>query len=162
MCVVCLWGLSLQLMVTGDHGSHGENALLLVGVDRGHVSDFVIARLLVTVAGRVQETPPSCPGVTFRPAQVRNVIILYVFVCFCVCVVVHTRTALKALVYLLSLSGGPQKARGSIIGNINDMEFGIAILNATITDNKSGGKVIKAFITNVPRTLGQFTKHLFP
>ncbi|KAM7388095.1 hypothetical protein PAMP_024296 [Pampus punctatissimus] len=49
--------------------------------------------------------------------------------------------------------GGPQKARGSIIGNINDMEFGIAILNATITDSKSGGKVIKAFITNVPRTL---------
>eukprot|EP00064_Thunnus_orientalis_P020663 superscaffoldBa00005807_g20806 len=56
--------------------------------------------------------------------------------------------------------GGPQKARGSIIGNINDMEFGIAILNATITDNKSGGKVIKAFITNVPRTLGPAMRKL--
>lgn len=55
------------------------------------------------------------------------------------------------------LSGGPQKARGSIIGNINDIEFGIAILNATITDSKSGGRIIKATITNVPRTLGQFS-----
>ncbi|CAB1323870.1 unnamed protein product, partial [Coregonus sp. 'balchen'] len=32
--------------------------------------------------------------------------------------------------------GGPQKARGGIIGNINDVEFGIAILNATISDNQ--------------------------
>ncbi|KAM7409728.1 hypothetical protein PAMA_001291 [Pampus argenteus] len=56
--------------------------------------------------------------------------------------------------------GGPQKARGSIIGNINDMEFGIAILNATITDSKSGGKIIKAFITNVPRTLGPAMRKL--
>lgn len=55
------------------------------------------------------------------------------------------------------LPGGPQKARGSIIGNINDIEFGIAILNATIADSDSGGKVIKATITNVPRTLGQFS-----
>ncbi|XP_053178575.1 hemicentin-1 [Scomber japonicus] len=56
--------------------------------------------------------------------------------------------------------GGPQKARGSIIGNINDMEFGIAILNATITDSKSGTKVIKAFISNVPRTLGPAMRKL--
>lgn len=53
--------------------------------------------------------------------------------------------------------GGPQKARGSIIGNINDIDFGIAILNATITDNKSGGRIIKATVTNIPRNLGQFT-----
>ncbi|XP_051232997.1 hemicentin-1 isoform X2 [Dicentrarchus labrax] len=56
--------------------------------------------------------------------------------------------------------GGPQKARGSIIGNINDMEFGIAILNATITDSKSGGRIIKAIITNVPRTLGPAMRKL--
>uniref|UniRef100_A0A665VT70 Hemicentin-1 n=1 Tax=Echeneis naucrates TaxID=173247 RepID=A0A665VT70_ECHNA len=30
--------------------------------------------------------------------------------------------------------GGPQKARGTIIGNVNDIEFGIAILNSTIAD----------------------------
>ncbi|KAI3368574.1 hypothetical protein L3Q82_025583, partial [Scortum barcoo] len=56
--------------------------------------------------------------------------------------------------------GGPQKARGSIIGNINDIEFGIAILNATITDGKSGGRIIKATITNVPRTLGPAMRKL--
>ena len=56
----------------------------------------------------------------------------------------------------LSVSGGPQKARGSIIGNINDSEFGISILNATVTDSKSGGRIIKATISNIPRTLGPF------
>ena len=55
---------------------------------------------------------------------------------------------------LFSLLGGPQKARGSIIGNINNVEFGIAILNATISDNQSGGRVIHATISNVPRSLG--------
>ncbi|XP_069009305.1 hemicentin-1 [Embiotoca jacksoni] len=56
--------------------------------------------------------------------------------------------------------GGPQKARGSIIGNINDIEFGIAILNATITDGKSGSRIIKATISNVPRTLGPAMRKL--
>lgn len=55
------------------------------------------------------------------------------------------------------LTGGPQKARGNIIGNINDIEFGISILNATVTTSQTGDKVIKATITNVPRTLGQFS-----
>uniref|UniRef100_A0A3Q1B6M5 Hemicentin-1 n=1 Tax=Amphiprion ocellaris TaxID=80972 RepID=A0A3Q1B6M5_AMPOC len=56
--------------------------------------------------------------------------------------------------------GGPQKARGNIIGNINDVEFGIASLNATITDSKSGSKIIKATISNVPRTLGPAMRKL--
>ncbi|KAK5869646.1 hypothetical protein PBY51_024348 [Eleginops maclovinus] len=56
--------------------------------------------------------------------------------------------------------GGPQKARGSIIGNINNIEFGIAILNATITNSKSGERIIKATITNVPRTLGPAMRKL--
>uniref|UniRef100_UPI0037E9B6AB hemicentin-1 n=1 Tax=Semicossyphus pulcher TaxID=241346 RepID=UPI0037E9B6AB len=56
--------------------------------------------------------------------------------------------------------GGPQRARGSIIGNINDIEFGIAILNATITDSESGGRIIKATITNIPRTLGPAMRKL--
>uniref|UniRef100_A0A671W9G0 Hemicentin 1 n=1 Tax=Sparus aurata TaxID=8175 RepID=A0A671W9G0_SPAAU len=61
---------------------------------------------------------------------------------------------------ILTVRGGPQKARGSIIGNINDIEFGIAILNATITDSKTGGRIIKATITNVPRTLGPAMRKL--
>ncbi|XP_029939526.1 hemicentin-1, partial [Salarias fasciatus] len=56
--------------------------------------------------------------------------------------------------------GGPQRARGSIIGNINDIEFGIAILNATITDSSSGGRIIKATISNVPRSLGPAMRKL--
>ncbi|XP_054871824.1 hemicentin-1-like [Amphiprion ocellaris] len=58
--------------------------------------------------------------------------------------------------------GGPQKARGNIIGNINDVEFGIAILNVTITDSKSGSKIIKATISNVSRTLGQSSNGFIP
>ncbi|XP_021098568.1 hemicentin-1 [Heterocephalus glaber] len=51
--------------------------------------------------------------------------------------------------------GGPQRARGSVIGNINDVEFGIAFLNATVTDSPdSDTKIIRAKITNVPRSLG--------
>ncbi|KAM4812745.1 hemicentin-1 [Urocitellus parryii] len=51
--------------------------------------------------------------------------------------------------------GGPQRARGSVIGNINDVEFGIAFLNATITDSpKSNTRIIQATISNVPRSLG--------
>ncbi|XP_023195302.1 hemicentin-1 [Xiphophorus maculatus] len=56
--------------------------------------------------------------------------------------------------------GGPHKTRGSIIGNINDIEFGIAFLNATITDSNSGSKTIKATISNVPRTLGPAMRKL--
>ncbi|XP_049724489.1 hemicentin-1 isoform X1 [Elephas maximus indicus] len=51
--------------------------------------------------------------------------------------------------------GGPQRARGGIIGNINDVEFGIAFLNATVTDSpNSDTRIIHAEITNVPRSLG--------
>ncbi|KAK2084618.1 Hemicentin-1 [Saguinus oedipus] len=51
--------------------------------------------------------------------------------------------------------GGPQRARGSVIGNINDVEFGIAFLNATIADSpNSDTRIIHAKITNVPRSLG--------
>ncbi|XP_050994845.1 LOW QUALITY PROTEIN: hemicentin-1 [Labeo rohita] len=56
--------------------------------------------------------------------------------------------------------GGPQKARGSIIGNINDVEFGIAILNATISSSPTGGRVIQATITNIPRSLGPAMRKL--
>ncbi|XP_004768021.1 hemicentin-1 isoform X1 [Mustela putorius furo] len=51
--------------------------------------------------------------------------------------------------------GGPQRARGSVIGNINDVEFGIAFLNATVIDSPtSDTRIIQAKITNVPRSLG--------
>ncbi|OXB56883.1 hypothetical protein ASZ78_013391 [Callipepla squamata] len=52
--------------------------------------------------------------------------------------------------------GGPSRAQGSIIGNINNIEFGVAFLNATITDSpNSESRVIQAKITSVPRSLGE-------
>ncbi|XP_035384811.1 hemicentin-1 isoform X2 [Electrophorus electricus] len=59
-----------------------------------------------------------------------------------------------------SCPGGAQKARGSIIGNINNVEFGIAILNATISNSPSGEKVVQAAITNIPRSLGPAMRKL--
>ncbi|XP_059334168.1 hemicentin-1 [Ammospiza nelsoni] len=60
-----------------------------------------------------------------------------------------------------SCPGGPARAKGSIIGNINDVEFGIAFLNATVTDSlDSDTRVIQAEITNVPRTLGPAMRKL--
>ncbi|XP_042661906.1 hemicentin-1 isoform X1 [Tyto alba] len=57
--------------------------------------------------------------------------------------------------------GGPSRAKGSIIGNINDIEFGIAFLNTTVTDSPdSGTRVIQAKITNVPRSLGPAMRKL--
>ncbi|XP_073903349.1 hemicentin-1 isoform X3 [Castor canadensis] len=57
--------------------------------------------------------------------------------------------------HIQACPGGPQRARGSVIGNINDVEFGIAFLNATITDSpNSDTRAIHARITNVPRSLG--------
>ncbi|NXO75426.1 HMCN1 protein, partial [Sitta europaea] len=61
----------------------------------------------------------------------------------------------------LTVQGGPARAKGSIIGNINDMEFGIAFLNATVTDSPdSDTRVIQAKITNIPRTLGPAMRKL--
>ncbi|KAI1236572.1 hypothetical protein IHE44_0014825 [Lamprotornis superbus] len=57
--------------------------------------------------------------------------------------------------------GGPARAKGSIIGSINDVEFGIAFLNATVTDSPDfDTRVIQAKITNVPRTLGLYIQLL--
>lgn len=58
--------------------------------------------------------------------------------------------------FFLPPTGGPQRARGSVIGNINDVEFGIAFVNATVTDSlTSDTRIIHAEITNVPRRLGK-------
>ncbi|KFV03499.1 Hemicentin-1, partial [Pterocles gutturalis] len=61
----------------------------------------------------------------------------------------------------LTVQGGPSRAKGSVIGNINDIEFGIAFLNATVTDSPdSETRVIQAKITNVPRSLGPAMRKL--
>ncbi|XP_026558988.1 hemicentin-1 [Pseudonaja textilis] len=51
--------------------------------------------------------------------------------------------------------GGPSHARGSVIGHINDVEFGIAFLNATVTDGPDEDITsLEAKITNIPWNLG--------
>lgn len=55
----------------------------------------------------------------------------------------------------LSPAGGPSHARGSVIGHINDVEFGIAFLNATVIDGPDEDITsIEAKITNIPWNLG--------
>ncbi|XP_062437683.1 hemicentin-1 [Rhea pennata] len=57
--------------------------------------------------------------------------------------------------------GGPPRAKGSVIGNINDIEFGVAFLNATVTDSPdSEARIIQAEIRNVPRSLGAAMRKL--
>ncbi|XP_067156720.1 hemicentin-1 [Apteryx mantelli] len=57
--------------------------------------------------------------------------------------------------------GGPPRAKGSVIGNINGIEFGVAFLNATVTDGPdSEARIIQAEITNVPRSLGAAMRKL--
>ncbi|XP_039213555.1 hemicentin-1 isoform X2 [Crotalus tigris] len=57
--------------------------------------------------------------------------------------------------------GGPSHARGSVIGHINDVEFGIAFLNATIIDGPDEDITsVEAKITNIPRNLGPVMKVL--
>uniref|UniRef100_A0A8C3PW12 Hemicentin 1 n=1 Tax=Chrysolophus pictus TaxID=9089 RepID=A0A8C3PW12_CHRPC len=61
----------------------------------------------------------------------------------------------------LTVQGGPSRAQGSIIGNINNIEFGIAFLNATVTDSpNSESRVIQAKITSIPRSLGPALRKL--
>lgn len=147
-CVCIYVCVSLQLTASGAHGSRGGSAPLPAVAARGLASVSVIIRLPATGVGLAQETSLSCPAVTLRPVQVG--ILSHAAFSFCA-----TRCILKCV---FSLSpGGPQSARGSIIGKINDIEFGIAILNASVTDGKAGGKVITATINNVPRTLGRFS-----
>uniref|UniRef100_A0A8C3TT96 Hemicentin-1 n=1 Tax=Catharus ustulatus TaxID=91951 RepID=A0A8C3TT96_CATUS len=55
----------------------------------------------------------------------------------------------------------PGQSLTVIIGSINDVEFGIAFLNATVTDSPDfDTRVIQAKITNVPRTLGPAMRKL--
>uniref|UniRef100_G1MRA1 Hemicentin-1 n=1 Tax=Meleagris gallopavo TaxID=9103 RepID=G1MRA1_MELGA len=57
--------------------------------------------------------------------------------------------------------GGPSRAQGSIIGSINNIEFGIAFLNVTVTDSlNSESRVIQAKITSIPRSLGPALRKL--
>ncbi|XP_038637840.1 LOW QUALITY PROTEIN: hemicentin-1-like [Scyliorhinus canicula] len=51
--------------------------------------------------------------------------------------------------------GIPGRARGSVIGIINDKEFGVAFLDANITENSAAGTTtVQANIQNIPSSIG--------
>ncbi|XP_072421818.1 hemicentin-1-like isoform X1 [Chiloscyllium punctatum] len=57
--------------------------------------------------------------------------------------------------------GVPGRARGSLIGIINDKEFGIAFLDANITANAAAGTTtLQANIQNIPSTIGPLVRVL--
>ncbi|XP_068096243.1 hemicentin-1 isoform X2 [Hyperolius riggenbachi] len=57
--------------------------------------------------------------------------------------------------------GRAQSIRGTLMGSINDVDFGIAQLNGTISSNPgSHSNIIKATFTNIPKHLGSSMKNL--
>ncbi|XP_064420214.1 hemicentin-2 [Latimeria chalumnae] len=57
--------------------------------------------------------------------------------------------------------GFPLRARGSLIGVINDKEFGVAFLNTNITENTDAGyTTVQGNIENIPETVGPLMKVL--
>ncbi|XP_063796284.1 hemicentin-1 isoform X2 [Pseudophryne corroboree] len=56
---------------------------------------------------------------------------------------------------------GAQFIRGTLVGTINDVDFGIALLNGTITNSpESHSSTIKATFTNIPKSLGPSMRNL--
>uniref|UniRef100_A0A3Q2GH42 Hemicentin-1 n=1 Tax=Cyprinodon variegatus TaxID=28743 RepID=A0A3Q2GH42_CYPVA len=57
----------------------------------------------------------------------------------------------------------PRKTRGSLIGMVNDREFGVSFLEANITDNEEQGtSTLEARLDNIPPTVGPFLQVLVP
>lgn len=50
----------------------------------------------------------------------------------------------------------PRKTRGSLIGMVNEREFGVSFLEANITDNmEEGSSTLQARLDNIPPTVGE-------
>ncbi|XP_028312888.1 hemicentin-1 [Gouania willdenowi] len=57
----------------------------------------------------------------------------------------------------------PRKTRGSLIGMVNEKEFGVSLLEANITDNiEEGSSSWQARLDNVPHTVGPLLRVLVP
>lgn len=58
---------------------------------------------------------------------------------------------------ILVLTGEvPRRTRGSLIGMVNDREFGVSYLEANITDNDDeGSSTVQAHLDNIPPTVGE-------
>lgn len=60
-------------------------------------------------------------------------------------------------VFLLWWVGeSPRRARGSLIGMVNEKEFGVAFLEANITENAvEGTSTLEAHVENIPPSVGE-------
>ncbi|XP_041856289.1 hemicentin-1 [Melanotaenia boesemani] len=55
----------------------------------------------------------------------------------------------------------PRKTRGSLIGMVNEREFGVSFLEANITDNEEeGSSILQARLDNIPPTVGPLLRVL--
>ncbi|XP_078604169.1 hemicentin-1-like isoform X2 [Branchiostoma floridae x Branchiostoma japonicum] len=59
-----------------------------------------------------------------------------------------------------SCRGRPTQAHGSIIGTVNNLEFGVATLYANITKSRSGNHRVIAVMTNIPANVGFWLRKL--
>lgn len=57
---------------------------------------------------------------------------------------------------MLTEGEAPRKARGSLIGVVNDREFGVSFLEANITENpEEGTSTMQAHLDNIPPSVGE-------
>lgn len=73
-------------------------------------------------------------------------------------IVVNLRFFTKSLYFLCFLVKGevPRRTRGSLIGMMNEREFGVSFLEANITDNvDEGSSTLQARLENIPPSVGE-------
>lgn len=59
-------------------------------------------------------------------------------------------------VHLLMKGETPRKTRGSLIGMVNEREFGVSFLEANITDSEDeGSSTLQARLDNIPPSVGE-------
>lgn len=62
------------------------------------------------------------------------------------------------VVWLLVKGETPRKTRGSLIGMVNEREFGVSFLEANITDNmEEGSSTLQARLDNIPPSVGELS-----
>lgn len=64
---------------------------------------------------------------------------------------------LSCLLWLVVAGEVPRRTRGSLIGMVNDREFGVSYLEANITDDEDeGSSTLQARLDNIPPTVGEW------
>ena len=58
--------------------------------------------------------------------------------------------------YLVMTGDIPRRTRGSLIGMVNEKEFGVSFLEANITDNEEeGSSTLQVHLDNIPPSMGE-------